>query len=127
MGLCFWQAAGRSRECPGFYLGLTSDWITSGAGLHMFGPKQLAAYRDAIIHPKKEPVEREVYDKIAKLKGIEIDGSHYKKVPRKFDADHANADLLHHNALYFGFTTKAPKEMLAVAATDYFIKVYKQV
>ena len=127
MGLWFWRGAGQSRECPGFYFGLTGDTITLGAGMHMFGPKQLAAYRDALVHPKKEPAERKVYAKIAKLKGIEIDGSHYKKVPRKFDAYHANADLLRHNALYFGFTTKVPKEMLAVAATDYFVKVYKQV
>jgi hypothetical protein len=125
MSLCFWQGAGRSRECPGFYLGLTGRSITLGAGMHMFGPKHLAASRDALVHPKKEPAERKVYAKIAKLKGIEIDGSHYKKVPRKFDADYA--DLLRHNALYFGFTTKVPKEMPTVATTYYFIKVYKQV
>jgi hypothetical protein len=126
MGLWFWQGAGRSRECPGSYFGLTGDSITLGAGMHMFGPKQLAVYRDALVHPKKGPAERKVHDKIVKLKGVEIGGSHYRKVPREFDANHANADLPRHNALYFGFTTKVPKEMHA-AATDYCIKVYKRV
>jgi hypothetical protein len=93
----------------------------------MFGPKQLAAYRAALVDPKKGPAGRKAYDKIAKLRGIDIGGGHYKKVPRGFDADHANADLLRHNALYFGFTTKVPKEMHTAAATDYCIKVYKQV
>ena len=127
MGLWFWRGAGQSRECPGFYFGLTGDSITLGAGMHMFGPKQLAVYRDALVHPKKGTAGRKVYDKIAKLKGIGIGGSHYKKVPREFDADHTNADLLRHNALYFGFTAKVPKEMHAATATDYCIKVYKQV
>jgi len=127
MGLWFWQGAGRSRECPGFYFGLSGDSITLGAGMHMFGPKQLAAYRDALVHPKRGPAGRKLYDKTAKLKGIDIGGSHYKKVPRGFDADHANADLLRHNALYFGFTTKVPKEMHDAAATDYCINVFKPV
>jgi hypothetical protein len=35
--------------------------------------------------------------------------------------------LLRHNALYFGFTTKVPKEMYGAGATDYCIKAYKQV
>jgi len=126
VGLWFWQGAGRSREYSGFYFGLTGDSITSDAGMHMFGPKQLAAYRDALVHPKKGPAERKVYDKVVKLKGVEIGGSHYKKVPREFDADHTNADLPRHNALYFCFTTEVPKEMHATT-TDYCIKVYKQV
>ncbi|MDA0368276.1 MAG: DUF2461 domain-containing protein [Proteobacteria bacterium] len=127
MGLWFWQGAGRSRECPGFYFGIGGDELTLGAGMHMFGPKQLDAYRKALVDPKKGPAARKAFDKIAKLKGIDIGGAHYKKVPRGFDPDHANADLLKHNALYFGFTTKVPKELFTAQATDYCAKVYKEV
>lgn len=127
MGLWFWQGAGRSRECPGFYFGLSGDELTLGAGMHMFGPKQLDAYRKALVEPKKGAAGRKAYDKIAKLKGIDIGGAHYKKVPRGFDQEHANADLLLHNALYFGFTTKVPKEIYTAKAMDYCVTVYRQV
>ena len=127
MGLWFWQGAGRSRECPGLYFGLSGDELTLGAGMHLFGPKQLDAYRTALVDPKHGPAGRKAYDKIAKLKGIEIGGAHYKKVPRGFDPAHPNADLLLHNALYFGFTTKVPADIYTPKAMDYCVKAYKQV
>ena len=127
MGLWFWQGAGRSRECPGLYFGLSGDELTLGAGMHLFGPKQLDAYRTALVDPKHGPAGRKAYDKIAKLKGIEIGGAHYKKVPRGFDPAHPNADLLVHNALYFGFTTKVPADLYTPEAMDYCVKAYKQV
>ena len=127
MGLWFWQGAGRSRECPGLYFGLSGDELTLGAGMHLFGPKQLDAYRTALVDPKHGPAGRKAYDKIAKLKGIEIGGAHYKKVPRGFDPAHPNADLLVHNALYFGFTTKVPADLYTPKAMDYCVKAYKQV
>ena len=127
MGLWFWQGAGRSRECPGLYFGLSGDELTLGAGMHLFGPKQLDAYRTALVDPKHGPAGRKAYDKIAKLKDIEIGGAHYKKVPRGFDPAHPNADLLVHNALYFGFTTKVPADLYTPKAMDYCVKAYKQV
>ena len=127
MGLWFWQGAGRSRECPGLYFGLSGDELTLGAGMHLFGPKQLDAYRTALVDPKHGPAGRKAYDKIAKLKGIEIGAAHYKKVPRGFDPAHPNADLLVHNALYFGFTTKVPADLYTPKAMDYCVKAYKQV
>ncbi len=127
LGLWFWQGAGKSRECPGFYFGLSGDELTLGAGMHMFGPKQLAAYRDALVDPKAGAEVRKAIAAVQKVKGLTLHGEHYKKVPRGFDPAHPNADLLKHNALYFGVTAKVPAALHTAKAPDHCAALYKQV
>ena len=127
LGLWFWQGQGKSRECPGFYFGLSGDELTLGGGMHMFGPQQLAAYREALIDPKKGPEVRKAIKAVEKVKGLTLHGEHYKKVPRGFDPDHANADLLKHNALYFGATTKVPAALFTAKGPAHCAAFYKSI
>ena len=50
---------------------------------------------------------------------------HYKRVPKGFDPDHPNADLLLHNAMHVGREEKAPKELLGAQAVSCCIERYK--
>lgn len=127
LGLWFWQGSGKSRECPGFYFGLSGDELTLGGGMHMFGPKQLTAYRKAVADTKKGGELRKAIKATAKVKGLTLHGEHYKKVPRGFDADHPNADLLKHNALYFGVTTKVPAALHTAKGVDHCADFYKKI
>ena len=65
MGLWFWQGDRAVPRMSGVLFRAERRFAhASGAGMHMFGPKQLAAYREALVHPKKGPAGRKVYDKI---------------------------------------------------------------
>ncbi len=127
LGLWFWQGKGKSRECPGFYFGLSGDELTLGAGMHMFGPRQLAAYRAALVEPEAGAEVRKAIKAVQKVKGLALHGQHYKNVPRGFDAEHPNAALLKHNALYFGATTKVPAALHTAKGPAHCAAFYKQV
>ena len=46
-------------------------------------------------------------------------------MPRGFDADHPNADLLRHNGLYAGRTVPVPAALHSPAAVDFCADVYE--
>ena len=126
LGLWFWEGDGPSRECPGFYFGLGRTGLVLGAGMHMFGPAHLAAYRTAAGDAKTGKALAAAARKVEK-KGYDIGGAHYKNVPRGFAADHANAGLLRHNGLTAGRNVGLPKELFGADAVGYCSRVFKDV
>jgi uncharacterized protein (TIGR02453 family) len=126
LGLWFWEGDGKSRECPGFYFGLGTAGFVIGAGMHRFGPPYLAKYRAAVGDSKFGKALAAAVRKVEK-KGYEVGGSHYKKVPRGFAADHPHADLLRHNGLTAGRNVGLVKDLFGPDAAAYCAGVFKDV
>ena len=126
LGLWFWEGDGPSRECPGFYFGLGTTGFVIGAGMHMFGPAHLAIYRAAAGNATTGKALAAAVRKVEK-KGYEVGGAHYKKVPRGFAPDHANADLLRHNGLTAGRNVGLPDDLFGPDAARYCSGVFKDV
>ena len=122
LGLWFWEGEGPSRACPGFYLGLGGKTLTIGAGMHQFGPDHLARYRQAVVDPRRGAALRKFADGIG---GADtLGGRHYKRVPRGFDPDHPNADLLLHNGITAGRTPSLPDELFGPGAAEFAAQTF---
>ena len=53
-----------------------------------------------------------------------LGGEQYKRVPRGYDPDNVNADLLRYNGLYIGQETQIPKELFSADLLDYCFERY---
>jgi hypothetical protein len=81
-----------------------------GAGIYMFPKTGLFRFRKAVVDPESGESLSQALTSISRLKGYEIGGRHYKRVPSGFDSNHPHSDLLLHNGLYAGKTIPIPDE-----------------
>ena len=125
LDLWFWEGAGHNFGGSGFFFRMFSHRLLLGVGIHGFSKEQLAAYRRAVVDPRKG---KELAAIAAGLKkaGFDLGGSHYKKVPPGFDAGHERADFLLHNALYSGKEMELPKEAHSAAFVGFCFDHFKQ-
>jgi uncharacterized protein (TIGR02453 family) len=118
LAVWFWEGQGPRMECSGFYFHLQPDQLILGTGIYCFSKPQLAQFRESAIHPEYGPSLRTAFDQ-ASAKGFEITGRHYKRIPRGFDPDHPNADLLLFNGLAAAFRVDPPPQLHSVELVDY--------
>ncbi len=123
--LVFWEGSA-PKEGPAFYFRFAAEDCDLAAGLFGFNPKQLAAYRKAVLDPRKGRALRTAIEKSSARGSAELGGAHYRRVPRGFDADHPNADLLKHNGLWVGYNQRHPKELFGKSAVEYCAQRYKE-
>lgn len=124
LGLWFWDGPGKRMECSGFYFHLEGDMMMLGIGLYQFPKPILERYRHAVVDPKRGPALAKAVTAVEEH-GLRIGVEHYKRVPRGFDADHPNAELLKHSGLIAMQEGKAPKELHSAALVEYCAAVYK--
>ncbi len=110
LGIYFWEGRGKRMECPGYYFHLEPPNLMLGAGFHEFSGPVLARFRKAAADAKTGKALRQAMEKVER-KGYEVGGTHYKRVPRGFDPEHPNADLLRHSGLWVGTEVRIPREL----------------
>lgn len=121
-------AEGGARQAsPAFYFGLDAESAYLGGGLFGFRPEQMARYRAAAVDAKQGKALASVVAKVMAVPGMTLGGQHYKRVPRGFDADHANAELLKHAGLYAGVSAPPPPEVFGPGAIDHCLAGFKRV
>lgn len=125
LGLYFWEGGPSRMEASGFYFHLEPPDMMLGAGVYMMPAPLLARYRRAVVDPKKGKELGLVAARIARLKGFDLGGKHYKRVPAGFDPAHPNAELLKHNGLYAGYETPIPQEFYSARLLDYCFERFK--
>lgn len=86
----------------------------------------LTKYRAAAGDSKSGKAPAAAVRKVEK-RGYEVGGTHYKKVPRGFTADHPHADLLRHNGLTAGRNIGLAKDLFGKGAAAYCAGVFKDV
>jgi uncharacterized protein (TIGR02453 family) len=111
------QVGGQSfREggCSALYVHLGLDEQFIGAGMYMFSPGQLAAWRAAIAG--KPGAQLASLVKTLRAQGHEVSGhDDYKSVPRGYSADHPRAELLKMRGLTVVFPRINGRELASPA------------
>jgi uncharacterized protein (TIGR02453 family) len=100
LGIIFWQGKRRRTENPGFFFHLDAYNGVMYAGIHVFPKPLLEVYRHAVIDDHLGSELIAAIDAVQHAGDYAVGGTHYKRIPRGYDATHARADLLYHNGLY---------------------------
>jgi uncharacterized protein (TIGR02453 family) len=117
LNLWFWQGPGKRGDAVGYYWALHPTTLVLGAGFHMFEPKLLARYRDAVADPKRGGALVKAIAE-ARKSGYDIGGAAYKRVPAGYDVDAAREPLLLHNGLWVGTELRSPREVQSSRLVD---------
>jgi uncharacterized protein (TIGR02453 family) len=125
LALLFWEGSGKKMESPGFYFHLEPKRLFLAAGMHIFTPSQLSAYRDAVVDDKHGAMLEKIINMIRSKGDYQLGWKKYKKVPRGYAADHPRAELLLYGGVGFSLDISVPKELMNQQAVEYCYKVYK--
>ena len=125
MGIFFWEGQRPKMECSGFYFHMEPPNLMIGVGIYRISKQDLQRFRKAVVDPESGEKLSQAIKSISKLKGYEIGGTFYKRIPSGFDSSHPNSDLLRHNGLYAGTTIPIPDEMYSGELINFCWKNYK--
>ena len=118
IGIRFWEGGGKASENPGFFFGFDATAGGLHVGMHGFDKAMLTAYREAV---DDDELGSELKTALAAVRGAgnyEINGEHYKRVPRGYDQDHPRADLLRYNTLYVSSPGIEPAVLSSAGLVD---------
>ncbi len=124
LGLWFWVGEGAKFENPGYYFHLDADNLMLGVGLYSFAKPILKAYREAVVDPELGPALAQTVVDVAE-KGYGVGQKTYKRVPRGYDPEHKNAELLLYSGLTAGNESGHPAELHSAALVDYCFEHYR--
>ncbi|MCP4229517.1 MAG: DUF2461 domain-containing protein [bacterium] len=124
LGLWFWEGDLPRKECSGFYFHLEPPTLMLAVGTHMFGKETLAEYRKSVVHQEFSVQLSDAIDVVTDGP-YTIGGKHYKRVPRGFDPNDANSDLLRHNGLYAATEIAIPDEFYSPEIIAFCAKKYR--
>jgi uncharacterized protein (TIGR02453 family) len=125
MGIFFWEGSRPRMECSGFYFHVEPPKFMLGVGIYMLPKRLLDRYKCMVVDPKYGKKLTSILKKISKMKGVELGGKHYKRIPSGYDPSHPNAHLLLHNGLYAGIETEIPDELYSSELLDYCMQIYR--
>jgi uncharacterized protein (TIGR02453 family) len=118
LGIWLWEGDGPRMECSGFYFQLEPKNFILGAGVYMVPPGMLDSYREAVVDPRHGKTLRRAVQACLEVPGCTIGGRHYKRVPRGYDPQHPNAELLLHTGLWAGTTEPLPATLYTPAIVE---------
>ncbi len=117
MGIWLWEGNRKRMESSGFYLHVENKTVLIGVGIKMFPKPLLDRYRQAVVDKKLGPELKKAVKKVSD-QGYVVNGKHYKKVPRSYDADHPNAEFLLYNGLTARIEETLPDAFFSNAIID---------
>lgn len=124
LGIFLWEGPRKKLGNPGFYLQLDKSQILIAGGLYQLPSELAKSYRDAVSDSKIGPEIAKIIKKITKNSSYKLGGNHYKRIPRGYDPDNPNSDLLLHNGLYAYHEGPIPEEVHSRDFLDYSFKVF---
>jgi len=125
MGIWLWDGHRKRMESPGFYLHVENKGLFVGVGIKMFPKSFLDRYRQAVVDKKLGAELKRAVKKVSD-QGYLVDGRHYKKVPRGYEAEHPNAEFLLYNGLTARFEEPVPDAFFTGAIIDYAYSHYQK-
>ena len=91
LDFAFWE--GKKKESPSsLFFRLSPDGVFIGAGMHQACPAHLKSFRRAVADDKSGKALVSVAKKLRKA-GYRLEGQHYKRYPKGFDADVSAAEF----------------------------------
>ena len=127
LGIFLWEGPRKKLGNPGFYLQLDKSKILIAGGLYQLPPELLKPYRVAISDSKKGSEVPKIVKKILKNPSFALGGAYYKRVPKGYDPETPNSDLLLHNGLYIYHEGPIPKEAYTPEFLKYSLNVFKAI
>jgi uncharacterized protein (TIGR02453 family) len=124
MGIWLWDGSRKRMESSGFYLHVENKSILIGVGIKMFPKPILERFRQAVVDKKTGSELKKAVKKISD-QGYLVDGKHYKKVPRGYEAEHPNSEFLLYNGLTARIEEKVPDAFFSGAIIDYAYSHYR--
>ena len=112
-------------ENSGFYFHIEPSRLFLGVGLYNFSNNNINEYRESVIHYAYGKDLNDAIKKVQKNPGYQIGWKKFKKVPRGFDADHENADLLLYGGMGFQYEEQLPKEVFSSDIIEYTYNKFK--
>lgn len=100
IALMFWEGDGKKMEAPAFGYQFEPTGGGAMSGMFGFSKPMLQAYREAVDNHETGQALVEAVDAVTSTQGYQVMGTHYKKVPRGYPADHPRAELLKYNGLH---------------------------
>jgi uncharacterized protein (TIGR02453 family) len=125
LGIFFWEGHLAKMDCPGFYFHLEPPMVMLGVGNHCFSKHILELYRDSVVDPKFGKALAKAVQKVQSKGDYEIGEKQYKKVPRGYDKNHENADLLLMGGLTAAFSTQIPEALHSKDFIHYALEKFK--
>lgn len=125
LGVYFWEGIRSRMECPGFYFHVEPPKIVLGAGMYIFPDLLMDRFRRAAVHPRLGKELSGIIRQASQVKGFELGGKHYKRIPAGCDPLHPNAELLLHRGLHFGQESDIPEELFSARIIDYCWERFK--
>ncbi|MCP4218287.1 MAG: DUF2461 domain-containing protein [bacterium] len=125
MGIIFWEGEGKKVECPGFYFHLEPSKLMMAGGLVNLPKHMMEPYREAVADPDKGKALPGILEAL-KEKNYKIGRSHYKRVPRGYDPDHPNKELLKYNGLYASMEEEIPDLLYSAELVDYCFQRFQE-
>ncbi len=119
LAIWFWEGSGKRMESSGYYLHLEPGKLMIGAGTYCFPGKMLNKFRENVVHKKHGSALAQAIEEVNAKGPYIIGGKHYKRIPRGFNADQKNSNLLLYNGLYAGLETEIPDELFSHDLLDY--------
>ena len=119
LGIWMWEGEGPRMEHSGFYFHLEPPNLMLGAGMREFPKPVLEAYRSAVVDRKWGTALTDAIETATSKAFYTIGGRHYKRVPRGFEPNHPNAELLLHKGLTVRTESPIPPEFYSRKLLDY--------
>ena len=126
LGIWMWEGEGAKFESSGYYFHLEPPNMMVGVGIHTFSKDLLKAYREAVVDQVSGPALVGAINQVSAKKVYRLGGKHYKRVPRGYDPEHANAELLLYSGLTAGLEELIPEEFYSQALLDYCYQKYAE-
>lgn len=124
LAMWWWEGDGPRMECSGYYIHIEPPNLMLGVGIYMFPKDMLKTYRDSVVDFIYGPALQQAIKEVSQLEKYSIGEKHYKRVPRGYDPDHENAELLLYNGLHAGYETDIPKVFYSEDLLDYCFDIY---
>lgn len=123
IGIFFWEGGPKKMESTGFYFHLQPEVLMCGVGMPMFPKGLIETYREAVIDEKLGAKLRAVIEDLGPAYNGHPDRrmpiEAYKRVPRGYDPEHPNAELLKLKGLHAGLETPIPSELHSAKLVDH--------
>lgn len=114
----WWEGDGKKTQVPAFGFQINSEGLRLMAGIFAFDKRQLAAYRAAVADDKRGGELAKILAALKKSGAYSVNGTHYKKVPGGFPADHPRAELLLHDGLWVSPAIIPVEEAMSPGVVD---------
>jgi uncharacterized protein (TIGR02453 family) len=118
--------SGEGKNGASYFLRIAAGSVTMAGGAWGFDPKMMARYRKAVVDPKQGKALRAAIERVRKLGSYELSEPEYKRVPKGFDPEHPNADLLRYKSFFASTDVGLPDEIFGKRAVPFVIGHFKR-